>query len=147
MAQAQGIDFKVDALDAKFRSLFPGSAEHILKSSDVLREAKARLDGAMAAFKQTMGVQAQVVENVEADARTLSAIIAKSQGAAGSLQAQQATNQLLALTAKQQFQLQTLMAAQFRSESLEAARRAQAESEARAATKRFLGTGKAYSPH
>jgi type IV secretion system protein TrbJ len=147
MAQAQGIDFKVDALDAKFRSLFPGSAERILKSSDVLREAKARLDGAMAAFKQTMGVQAQVVENVEADARTLSAIIAKSQGAAGSLQAQQATNQLLALTTKQQFQLQTLMAAQFRSESIEAARRAQAESEARAATKRFLGTGKAYTPH
>jgi type IV secretion system protein TrbJ len=62
------------------------------------------------------------------------------------LQAQQATNQLLALTAKQQFQLQNLMAAQFRSESMEAARRTQAETEAQAATKKFLGDGKAYTP-
>jgi conjugal transfer/entry exclusion protein len=36
------------------------------------------------------------------------------------LQAQQATNQLLALTAKQQFQIQNLMAAQYRAEATEA---------------------------
>jgi len=100
----------------------------------------------MAGFRQTMTVQAQVVENVRDDALTLSELVAKSQGAEGSLQAQQATNQLLALTAKQQFQLQSLMAAQFRAESIEQARRVQAESEARAATRKFLGTGKAYTP-
>jgi type IV secretion system protein TrbJ len=80
----------------------------------------------MFAFQQTMVVQAQVVENVASDARILQAIVAKSQGAQGGLPAQQATNQLLALTAKQQFQLQNLMAAQFRSESMKAARRTQA---------------------
>jgi type IV secretion system protein TrbJ len=146
MGQAQGIDFKVDQMDAKFRSLYPGSAERILKSDARLAEAKKRLDAAMGAFQQTMGVQAQVVENVASDARILQAIVAKSQGAQGGLQAQQATNQLLALTAKQQFQLQNLMAAQFRSESMEAARRTQAETEAQAATKKFLGDGKAYTP-
>src|SRR3546814_11933727 len=71
-------------------------------------------------------------------------IVARSQGAEGSLQAQQATNQLLALTAKQQFQLQHMMAAQFRSEAVEQARRATQAAEARAATKRFLGSGSAY---
>jgi type IV secretion system protein TrbJ len=145
MGQAQAIDFRTDALDAKFKKLFPGRIEQILKTNMVLRDARARLDAAMAGFQQAMGVQAQVVENVEADARILSDLVARSQGAAGSLQAQQATNQLLALTAKQQFQLQSMMAAQFRSESLESARRVQAETEARASTRRFLGTGRAYT--
>lgn len=146
MGQAQGIDFKTTQMDAQFRKLYPGSAERVLKSDARLAEAKTRLDAAMGAFQQTMGVQAQVVENVAADARVLQSIVAKSQGAAGGLQAQQATNQLLALTAKQQFQLQNLMAAQYRSESMEAARRTQAETEAQAATKKFLGDGKAYTP-
>ena len=38
------------------------------------------------------------------------------------------------------------MAAQYRAEATEAARRAQAEAEGRAATKKFLGTGTAYNP-
>jgi type IV secretion system protein TrbJ len=147
MGQAQAIDFRTDALDAKFKKLFPGRISLILKTDTVLRDARARLDAAMSGFQQAMGVQAQVVENVEADARVLSELVARSQGASGSLQAQQATNQLLALTAKQQFQLQSMMAAQFRSESLESARRVQAETEARSATKRFLGEGKAYTPN
>jgi type IV secretion system protein TrbJ len=146
MGQAQGIDFKTAQMDAQFKRLYPGSAERILKSDARLAEAKMRLNAAMSAFQQTMGVQAQVVENVASDARILQAIVAKSQGAQGGLQAQQATNQLLALTAKQQFQLQNLMAAQFRSESMEAARRTQAETEAQAATKKFIGDGKAYTP-
>jgi type IV secretion system protein TrbJ len=146
MGQAQGIDFKTAQMDAQFKRFYPGSAERALKSDARLAEAKKRLNAAMSAFQQTMGVQAQVVENVASDARILQAIVAKSQGAAGGLQAQQATNQLLALTAKQQFQLQNLMAAQFRSETMEAARRTQAETEAQAATKKFIGDGKAYTP-
>src|SRR3546814_15205742 len=75
---------------------------------------------------------------------TLSALVTASQGAVGSLQAQQATNQLLALSTKQQLQIQNLMAAQYRSEALDQARKAQAEEAARAATARFLGSGPAY---
>src|SRR3546814_10840426 len=70
----------------------------------------------------------------------------KSQGAEGSLAAQQATNQLLALATKQQFQLQNLMAAQFRTDSIAAARRTQSAREARARTTRSLGDGQAYTP-
>ena len=58
----------------------------------------------------------------------------------------QATNQLLALTAKQQIQIQTLMASQFRADAIEQARRGQIESEAQSARVRFLGDGKAYTP-
>ncbi|RJF90321.1 P-type conjugative transfer protein TrbJ [Sphingomonas cavernae] len=146
MGQAQRIDFRVDQLDAKFRALFPDSFDQTLRLDRRVADARARLDTAMAGFQQTMTVQAQVVENVRDDAQVLSEIVAKSQGAEGDLQAAQATNQLLALTAKQQFQLQQLMAAQFRSESIEQARRVQEAQEARAATRKFLGNGKAYTP-
>ncbi|MDR6846978.1 P-type conjugative transfer protein TrbJ [Sphingomonas sp. BE137] len=146
MGQAQGIQFRVDGLDQQFRQLFPQSFNQALTMNGQVVAARTRLDTEMAAYKQTMGVQAQVVENVQADAQTLNGIVSRSQGAEGALQAQQATNQLLALTAKQQFQIQNLMAAQYRAEATEAARRTQAEAEGRAATTKFLGTGTAYTP-
>ena len=62
------------------------------------------------------------------------------------LQAQQATNQLLALTAKQQFQIQTLMAAQYRAEAIERANQAQSRTDAQSASAKFLGSGSAYTP-
>jgi P-type conjugative transfer protein TrbJ len=146
MGQAQGINFRVDGLDQQFRQLYPNNLNTALTTDAQVAAARNRLDTAMAAYKQTMGVQSQVVENVAADANTLQALVARSQGAEGSLAAQQTTNQLLALTAKQQFQIQNLMAAQYRAQSMDAARRAQAETDAQAATQRFLGTGNAYTP-
>jgi P-type conjugative transfer protein TrbJ len=145
MGQAQGIRFQVSGIDQQFRQLFPQSFSAALRTNDKVIAARTRLDTVMSAYQHTMTVQAQVAENVAVDAQTLSSIVSKSQGAEGSLQAQQATNQLLALTAKQQFQIQNMMAAQYRAETIEQARRAQAEIDARAATTRFLGSGSAYS--
>ncbi len=146
MGQAQRIGFRVDGIDEQYRKLFPQAFDAALTRDQQVQTARSRLDAAMGAFRQTMGVQAQVAENVHADAQTLSELVAKSQGAEGSLQVTQATNQLLALTAKQQFQIQNLMAAQYRAQSTEAARRAQAEIDGRARTKKFLGSGSAYTP-
>ena len=146
MGQAQGIRFQVSGLDQQYRQLFPQSFGQALTTNQQVIAARTRLDAAMTAYQHTMTIQAQVAENVSADAQNLAAIVAKSQGAEGSLQAQQATNQLLALTAKQQFQIQNMMAAQYRADAIEAARRAQEETDARAAAKRFLGTGTAYTP-
>jgi P-type conjugative transfer protein TrbJ len=147
MGQAQGIKFQVSGLDQQYRQLFPQSFGQALTTNQEVIAARTRLDAAMTAYQHTMTIQAQVAENVSADAQNLAAIVAKSQGAEGSLQAQQATNQLLALTAKQQFQIQNMMAAQYRAVTIEAARRAQEETDARAAAKRFLGSGTAYNPH
>ncbi len=146
MGQAQGIGFKIDSLDDQFRGLFPKDFDQILRSDQRVAGARSRLDTAMEAFQQTMRVQSKVVGNVTDDAQALSKIVAKSQGAEGGLQAQQATNQLLALSTKQQFQIQNMMAAQYRADAIEQARRVQAEVDARAATKQFLGSGKAYTP-
>ena len=146
MGQAQGIRLQVSGLDQQFHQLFPQSFGQALRMNDQVVAARSRLDTAMTAYQHTMTVQAQVAENVAADAQTLSSLVAKSQGAEGSLQAQQATNQLLALSAKQQFQIQNMMAAQYRAETIERARQAQAQIDAQAATKKFLGSGTAYTP-
>jgi P-type conjugative transfer protein TrbJ len=146
MGQAQAIQFRVAGLDQQFRSMFPTSFNQALTSNQHVVDARARLDASMDAYKRTMTVQAQVVENVAVDAGVLNGIVQRSQGAQGALQAQQATNQLLALVAKQQFQLQTLMAAQYRADAISQANRAQAQSDAPGATRKFLGSGKAYTP-
>jgi type IV secretion system protein TrbJ len=145
MGEAQGIGFKVDQLEERFRTMFPGSVDRVLRNDTRAAEAKSRLDSALDGFRHSMTVQAEVVSHIRDDAQLLSEMSKRSEGAAGGLQAQQATNQLLALSTKQQLQLQEMMAAEFRSQAIERARRVQAETEARAATKRFLGSGKAYS--
>ncbi|WP_070157808.1 P-type conjugative transfer protein TrbJ [Sphingobium phenoxybenzoativorans] len=146
MGEAQSIGFRMEHVDEQYRSLFPAGIDSNAGTASHVTQARARLSSAMAAFKQTMEVQGRVVENVESDGKLLAAMVAKSQDAEGALQVAQATNQLLALTAKQQFQIQAMMAAQYRAESIEKSRRAQAEADAQAATRKFLGSGTAYTP-
>src|SRR3546814_3149524 len=83
MGQAQGIDFRVDQLDERYRQLFPDSFAAAMTRDEQIAAAKQRLDTEMAAFRQTMKVQSGIVENVRGDAAALSEIVAKSQGAEG----------------------------------------------------------------
>lgn len=142
MGQAQAIGFNANTIDTEYRRLFPSSVTVSAQTTNL----RSQLDASIAALRQTMSVQAQVSNNVQADGAALADIVSRSQGSEGSLQAQQATNQLLALVAKQQLQLQNLLAAQGRIDALETARRAQAEADGRVLTSKFLGTGRAYTP-
>ncbi len=138
MGEARAIDFKVSGLDQRIGEMFPGELQRALSSDERVSAARKRLDAATEAYRQSMIVQAGIVENVEKDAGTLSQLAAASQGAAGVLQASQAANQLIALSIKEQLQLQNLMASQFREQSIERARQAQAEEDARTTIRRFL---------
>lgn len=144
MGEAKGIDFKVDQLDSEVRFLFPGASATIGRDQQVAA-ARSRLDAAEAGYRQSIALQSQVAANVREDAELLSGLAGRSQDSVGSLQAQQAANQLLALSVKQQLQLQNLMVSEFRGASIDRALRAQAEEDGRAATRRFLGTGGAYT--
>ncbi|KQX19665.1 MULTISPECIES: P-type conjugative transfer protein TrbJ [unclassified Sphingomonas] len=146
MGKAQGIQFNATNTTQQFQSLYPQSFNSALTNNQHMADAQTRLTTAMQSFSQTMTLQSQVVQNVQADATTLSEIVSRSQGAVGALQATQATNQLLALTAKQQFQIQTLMAGQARAQAIAEANRVQSQSDARAAATKFLGSGSAYTP-
>lgn len=144
MDQAGGLSFDLGKLQDQWRNQYPESYDASIKVSDVASAARGRWQSAMQAFQQTMGVQSQIVENVRGDRDLLADLVNRSQGAAGALQASQATNQLLALSTKQQMQIQMLLATQFRAEAEDAARKAQSEEAAREMTKRFLGSGSAY---
>jgi P-type conjugative transfer protein TrbJ len=138
MGQAQGIQFKVAGLDQQVKSLFPGALGQALTGDQRVARARAELDAATAGYRQAMSVQAQVAENVTADAQTLGELAVSSQGAVGALQVGQAANQLLALSVKQQLQLQNLMASEYREAALERARRVQAAEDGQVTTRRFL---------
>ena len=146
MAQAQNIQFHVASLNQQYTTLFPSSFNQALTSNQQVMAARSRMQASTAAYQQTMTVQAQVVENITADEATLGAIVARSQSAEGALQVGQATNQLLALIAKQDFQLQQLLSAQYRADAIDRATRAQAQSNAQGSTSKFLGSGTAYTP-
>lgn len=146
MDQAQGIAFNVSATQTAFAQQYPQQYASAVTSNQLLADAHHRWLNSMNAFQQTMTVQAQVATNVEADTGTLSDLVNQSQGAAGSLQAQQAANQLTALAIKQQLQVQSLMAAQYRAQAVEAARKAESEEQGRASFQKFLGSPHPYTP-
>lgn len=146
MGEAEGIGFKVDTLDERILKLFPGEAGRQLGKDQRIADARARLDAARQSFEHAMTVQAEIAGNVSEDSALLAELIERSQGASGSLQAQQSANQLLALSIKQQLQVQELMAAEFRGQAFDRARKIQSEQDGKAATRRFLGSGKAYRP-
>jgi P-type conjugative transfer protein TrbJ len=145
MNQADGLSFNLMQLENQWQQQYPTSYGATISTNDVALAAQGRWQNAMDAFHQSMQVQSQIVANVQSDQPLLTNLVNQSQGAAGTLQAQQASNQLIALSAKQQMQIQQLMAAQYRAQSEDAARKAQADAAARAMTTQFLGSNTAYS--
>jgi P-type conjugative transfer protein TrbJ len=146
MNQAQGITFNVNASQAAFAQTYPQSYVASTTSGTLASDALKRWQDAMAAFRQTLSVQSQVTQNVQSDTVTLTQLVTASDGAVGNLQVSQATNQLLALSIKQQLQIQSLMAAQYRASTLEQGRNAESETQSQAAFSNFIGSGQAYPP-
>jgi P-type conjugative transfer protein TrbJ len=146
MNQAQGISFNVNASQTAFAQTYPQSYAASTTSGTLAGDALKRWQDAMAAFHQTLTVQSQVAQNVQTDTATLSQLVTASQGAVGNLQVSQATNQLLALSIKQQLQIQSMMAAQYRASTLEQGRNAESETQSQTAFSNFIGSGQAYTP-
>lgn len=145
MAQAEGISFDLASTETVLRQQFPAEFDRALSRSELLAQARTRLQASMQGYRHTMRVQAQVIENVQVDAALLSELVGQSQAATGSLQAQQAANQLIALSAKQQLQIQQMMAAQYRAQAIERAREQQNLEAAREQTRRFIGSRDIYT--
>jgi P-type conjugative transfer protein TrbJ len=146
MNQAQGIGFQVATADTLFQQHFAAITGTSATIPQIASNAQTRWQDAMSGFRQTIQVQSQIVQTVQSDSTKLQQLVTASQGAEGNLQVQQAGNQLASLAIKQQMQLQSLMAAQYRADALEKARAAADEQAAQAAWSRFIGTGNAYTP-
>jgi P-type conjugative transfer protein TrbJ len=146
MNQAQGIAYNVNATMAAWTKAYPNSYPAGTGTATLTADAQQRWQNSMSAFQDTLKVQSQVVQNVQADTTTLTNLTNQSQNATGNLAVSQATNQLIALSTKQQMQIQTLMAAQYRATTLDQARNAEAEQDGQTQFQTFLGSNSAYTP-
>ncbi|ONM89635.1 P-type conjugative transfer protein TrbJ [Pseudomonas aeruginosa] len=146
IAQAKGLAYDVADMDAMFSRLYPEQYAATISGDQMVKDARERWQNTLNGLQTAMQMQAQVSQNLSTDESVLADLVSQSQSAEGALQAQQATNQLLALQAKQSIQAQQLQITQDRAASLELARQAAATERAREVRRRFLGTGTPYTP-
>jgi type IV secretion system protein TrbJ len=144
--KADGIALTVNATDTEMKKLFPSEYANAITNDQSLQAAKIRWDETLSAFKRSMSLEAKVIENTNEDGNALSDLLSKSSTAIGNLQVQQAGNELIGLSVKQQLQLQNLIAADQRAQSLERARTLASQEESRLRFKTFVGTSQAYTP-
>lgn len=143
LTQAQRIAYDVQQIDRAFATTY-APATSSQSDSALFAGAQSRWQNSVAAFQDALRVQAGVVGNLDTNRIQTSALVSSSQGASGALQATQAGNQILALQAAQLADLTAAMAAQGRAQSLESARRAAAQDQAREQLRRFLTSGQGY---
>jgi len=142
--EANAISYKVEETDRVFREHYPEEYED-WSSTRMAETAEFQWQTSRAAYQDTLLMQSRVVQAIAVDTQVLDELVSASQGATGNLAVQQAGNQLTALGIKQDMQLQQLMAAQYRAEALERARRLQIERESKARHQKFMsGAGSAY---
>lgn len=141
--QAQRIAYDVQQIDRAFATTY-APATSSQSDSALFAGAQSRWQNSVAGFQDALRVQAGVVGNLDTNRIQTSALVSSSQGASGALQATQAGNQILALQAQQLADLTAAMAAQGRAQSLESARRAAAQDQAREQLRRFLTSGQGY---
>ncbi|MCW5655894.1 P-type conjugative transfer protein TrbJ [Hydrogenophaga sp.] len=146
IAEAHGLAYDVTSIDSEFARLYPREYAATTSGSQMAQDARERWRYTLDGLHTAMRVQAQVSRNLNEDEGVLAELVGQSQSVTGALQAVQATNQLLALQAKQSIQAQQLQLTQDRAASLELARQAAATERAREVRRRFLGEGTPYTP-
>ncbi len=145
LRDGNGIALRLQDTESAYARLFPTALSTTLSSDEVLRNAKTRWDEEHASLQRAALLQGQIVDTAGIDARLLDDAMTRSRTAAGALDVAQAGNELTAMSVKQSIQMQTLLAAQTRSETIARARDLATENEARQRFKTFLGNGTAYT--
>ncbi|MFC5581008.1 P-type conjugative transfer protein TrbJ [Rhodanobacter terrae] len=146
IAQAQGLTFNVAQSQAAFNRLYLSSYGAGTSNAQMVQDAQARWQTSVQALRTATQMQSQAAQNLLSDQSVLSGLVTQSQGAVGGLQASQATNQLLALIARQAIQAQQLTVSQDRASALDQARAAADEAQAEQVRLRFIGHGPQYTP-
>ena len=144
--QARDLSYRLGDAQAMFARFYPESYNSAWTGSAMAAEAQLRWQQSLQALQTTISMQAQSAQNLGSDEDALATLVAQSQGALGAVSAVQATNQLLALHARQLIQSQQLQLTQGRSAALEQARGVAAEARAREVRRRFQGDGARYTP-
>ena len=138
ISQAQRIAYDVQSIDQAFTGRYNGATTST-SNAQMVANAQESWKTSVAAFQDTLRVQAGVVGNIDGARTSMNGLVNASQSATGALQAAQAGNQLLALQAQQIADLTALVASQSRAQTLEMARQTQIEADAQERFRRFMG--------
>lgn len=145
LADARRLTYEVTDIESAFRGRYaapnPGDPDALLVAN-----ARERWQTSLAALEDALKVQAGVVGNLDSSRAEIDALITRSQGATGALQASQSGNQLLALQAQQMADLTATMTALGRAQALAEAQRTTAQAQAREQLRRFTRAGSGYVP-
>ena len=140
IAKAEGVSQEVGDVERDYNELYPETyGETPPDNTELVEEARDQWRQSRSAYRHTLSVSAAALQDNETKADAIAQLVAESQGAAGSLQAAQAGNQLDALQVEQLIQIESMMAAHYRAEALNRARDLQEEERARARRERFFG--------
>ncbi|AJE47007.1 P-type conjugative transfer protein TrbJ [Celeribacter indicus] len=145
LSDAQNIAFDVQNIDQAFQQQY-GNVSQSATDAQLVADARDRWQNTVGGLQDAMKVQAGVVGNIDSNRAEMAALVGRSQGATGALQATQAGNQILALQSQQLSDLIAMLAANGRSEALIEAERATAAEQGRVQRERFLTPGSGYQP-
>ena len=120
-----------------------------LTNDESLQQAKSRWTETLSAFKRSMSLEAKVVENTTEDGDVLGRPLCPSPQLLWVIcKSSRRRNELVGLSVKQQLQLQNMLAADQRAQSLERARNLASQEEARLQVQRpSPGTAKPTRPN
>lgn len=147
LQQAQGLSLNLTQMETQFAQLYPAAYTASTPANQMALDASQRWQNSLEALRTATEVQSQAVQNFASDEQALTDLVNSSQSAVGALQATQATNQLLALLARQTIQAQQLQVTQDRAVALEQARQVAVQERAREVRRRFQGGGTPYTPY
>jgi P-type conjugative transfer protein TrbJ len=145
LGQAQRIAFDVQQIDQAFQNQY-GNISSSTSDQQIVADARSRWQNTVSGLQDALRVQAGVVVNIDTNRAEMAALVGRSQGASGALQATQAGNQLLALQAQQLADLVAAVVANGRAQALVDAERAAAAEQGREQRRRFLTPGSGYQP-
>lgn len=146
LAQAQGLSLVLARTQAQFAQQYPTMYGAKVNNTQMAADAYVRWKNSLEALRTAVNVQSQSNQNFDSDQTSLTSLVNQSQNAVGALGAIQATNQLLALHARQFIQEQQLAIAQDRATGMEQAREVAAQERARQVRLLFTAGGVAYAP-
>lgn len=139
MTKADGIGYGVTEIETIYDAAYPDSYGATPPPNGVLVEdARARWRQSRTAWRDTLVTLSAALEDNQTDAGAVAELVARSQDAAGALQAAQAGNQLSAMQTEQLMQMEAVMAAHYRAEALDRSRALAEQSRASARMQSFF---------
>lgn len=145
LQQSDGLSYSTASLTTSLDQFYPAQYSAQSNAMQMTNDARLRAANARAATQTAMRLQARANDNMASDTDTLSQLVDDSQSAVGLLQATQASNQLLALHARQSMQEQQLRIAHDRADAAEQARVVEMALQTKEMQRRFLSNGTRYT--